>query len=114
MMEMAASISWLANTSSSMIWRGSGNIGSVLWAITSRLPSTFTYLTTVPNLVVKLDDPLTKRWCPVGDNNGQRFFWAIDYYDETCTYRSKDPCDEDVTTNDRVPDARDSFDCQAS
>jgi hypothetical protein len=30
--------------------------------------------------------------------DGQRFFWAIDYYDETCTYRSSDPCDEDVTT----------------
>ena len=45
-----------------------------------------------------LDDSLTKRCCPVGDNNGQRFFWAIDYYDETCTYRSRDPCDEFVTT----------------
>jgi len=29
--------------------------------------------------------------------NGQWFFWAIDYYDETCTYRSRDPCDEFVT-----------------
>src|SRR5262249_16318525 len=45
-------------------------------------------------IVVKLDE----RCCPVGDNNGQRFFWAIDYYDETCTYRSRDPCDEFVTT----------------
>ena len=40
MMDIAASSSWLANTSSNMIWRGSGKIGSVLWAITSRLPST--------------------------------------------------------------------------
>jgi hypothetical protein len=30
--------------------------------------------------------------------NGQLFFRTIDYYDETCTYRSKDPCDEFVTT----------------
>jgi hypothetical protein len=30
--------------------------------------------------------------------NGQLFFWTIDYHDETCTYRSKDPCDELVTT----------------
>jgi hypothetical protein len=30
--------------------------------------------------------------------NAQRFFWTIDYFDETCTYRSKDPCDEFVTT----------------
>ena len=28
----------------------------------------------------------------------ERFVWTIDYYDETCTYRSKDPCDPDVTT----------------
>jgi Protein of unknown function (DUF3768) len=30
--------------------------------------------------------------------NGQLFFLTIDYHDETCTYRSKDPCDELVTT----------------
>jgi Virulence factor BrkB len=24
----------------------------------------------------------------------KHFFWTIDHYDETCTYRSKDPCDE--------------------
>ena len=29
---------------------------------------------------------------------GEKFVWKIDYYDETCTYGSKDPCDEDVTT----------------
>jgi hypothetical protein len=29
---------------------------------------------------------------------GEKFLWKIDYYDETCTYESKDPCDEDVTT----------------
>jgi hypothetical protein len=26
-----------------------------------------------------------------------RIFWTIDHYDETCTYRSKNPCNEDVT-----------------
>ena len=36
--------------------------------------------------------------CATFTLNGQRFFWAIDYYDETCTYRSKDPCDDFVTT----------------
>jgi len=29
---------------------------------------------------------------------GETFFWKIDYYDETCTYGSEDPCDPDKTT----------------
>jgi hypothetical protein len=29
---------------------------------------------------------------------GETFFWKIEYYDETCTYGSEDPCDPDKTT----------------
>jgi Protein of unknown function (DUF3768) len=28
----------------------------------------------------------------------ETFFWKIDYYDESCTYGSNDPCDPDKTT----------------
>jgi Protein of unknown function (DUF3768) len=49
----------------------------------------------------KDNDPYGEHDCACFTLNGQCFFWAIDYYDETCIYRSKDLCDEDVTT--RVP-----------
>ena len=50
------------------------------------------------NVFTKDSDPYEEHDCASFTLNGQCFFWAIDYYDETCTYRSKDPCDEDVTT----------------
>jgi len=46
----------------------------------------------------KDSDPYGEHDCATFTLNGQRFFWAIDYYDETCTYRSRDPCDEFMTT----------------
>jgi len=45
----------------------------------------------------KQNDPYEERDCASFMLNGQCFFWMIDYYDETCTYRSRDPCG-DVTT----------------
>jgi hypothetical protein len=42
----------------------------------------------------KDDDPDWARF----ELGGQRFVWVIDCYDETRTYRSRDPCDEFVTT----------------
>ena len=50
------------------------------------------------NVFTKEDDPFGEHDCASFALNGQCFFWAIDYYDETCTYRSKDPCDEFMTT----------------
>jgi hypothetical protein len=44
------------------------------------------------------NDPYGERDCASFELGGQRFFWTIDYYDETCTYRSRDPCEEFVTT----------------
>ena len=50
------------------------------------------------NVFTKDNDPYAEHDCAGFTLNGQRFFWAIDYFDETCTYRSRDPCDEFVTT----------------
>ena len=50
------------------------------------------------NAFTKDNDPYEEHDCASFTLNGQCFFWAIDYYDESCTYRSKDPCDEDATT----------------
>jgi hypothetical protein len=57
-------------------------------------------LLAVENFTVftKDNDPYGEHDCARFTLNGQCFFWAIDYYDETCTYRSRDPCDEFVTT----------------
>jgi len=46
----------------------------------------------------KDNDPYDEHDCASFELDGERFVWTIDYYDETCTYRSKDPCDPDVTT----------------
>jgi hypothetical protein len=51
------------------------------------------------NVFTKDDDnPYEEHDCARFTLNGQRFFWATDYYDEPCTYRSRDPCDTDKTT----------------
>jgi len=44
------------------------------------------------------DDPYGEHDSAKFELNGERFVSTIDYYDGTCTYRSKDPCDPDVTT----------------
>jgi Protein of unknown function (DUF3768) len=46
----------------------------------------------------KDDDPYDEHDWASFILNAQRFFWTIDCYDETCTYRSKNSCDEFVTT----------------
>jgi hypothetical protein len=46
----------------------------------------------------KDDDPYEEHDWANFTLNAQHFFWTIDCYDETCTYRSTDPCDEFVTT----------------
>jgi Protein of unknown function (DUF3768) len=44
------------------------------------------------------DDPYGEHDWASFELNGEHFVWTIDYFDETCTYRSKDPCDPDITT----------------
>jgi hypothetical protein len=46
----------------------------------------------------KDDDPYEEHDWASFELGGQRFVWTIDCYDETRTYRSRDPCDELVTT----------------
>ena len=46
----------------------------------------------------KDDDPYEEHDWASFELGDQRFVWTIDCYDETRTYRSKDPCDEFVTT----------------
>jgi hypothetical protein len=46
----------------------------------------------------KDNDPYEEHDWASFELGGQHFVWAIDCYDETCTYRSKDPCDDFVTT----------------
>jgi hypothetical protein len=46
----------------------------------------------------KEDDPYEDHDWARFELGGQSFVWTIDRYDETHTYRSKDPCDPDVTT----------------
>jgi Protein of unknown function (DUF3768) len=50
------------------------------------------------NVFTQENDPHGEHDCASFTLDAQSFFWAIDYYDETCTYRSRDPCDEFVTT----------------
>jgi Protein of unknown function (DUF3768) len=43
------------------------------------------------------NDPYGEHDCASFELGGETFFWKIDYYDETCTYGSQDPCDPDKT-----------------
>jgi Protein of unknown function (DUF3768) len=46
----------------------------------------------------KHNDPFEEHDYGSFDLAGETFFWKIDYYDETCTYGSEDPCEPEKTT----------------
>lgn len=48
------------------------------------------------------NDPYGEHDFGAFDIQGHKFFWKIDYYDETCTYGSENPADEEKTTRHLV------------
>jgi hypothetical protein len=50
------------------------------------------------NDFTKANDPHGEHDFGSFELGGENFFFKIDYYDETCTYGSEDPADEDKTT----------------